>query len=66
MVEAFRQGLPLRQAALRFEVSLSTIQRWVQRASHQRLEAVDWADRVAGPRTPANRTSRQVEDRVLS
>ncbi len=56
----------MRRAARKFWVNLSTVQYWVQRARHQRLDAVEWADQPRGPGTPPNRTPRQVEDRVLS
>ena len=66
MVEAVRRGMSMRRAARKFRVSLSTIQYWVQRASQQRLDAVDWANQPPGPRAPANRTPPEVEDQVLS
>jgi transposase-like protein len=65
MVEAVRRGASLRQVADRFGVALATVQRWVRRAGRKRLERVDWSDRPCGLSTPANRTSREVEDLVL-
>jgi hypothetical protein len=49
----------LRWVARQFRVSLLTVQRWFQRAKHQRLDWVDWSDRPAGPRQPANRILHQ-------
>ena len=66
MVAAVRGGRSLRWVARQFRVSLLTVQRWFQRAKHQRLDRVDWSDRPAGPRQPANRMARKVEDRVLT
>jgi putative transposase len=66
MVEAVRQGTPLRQVADRFGVALRTVQRWVARAGAQRLDRVDWSDRPCGLPTPANRTERHLEDLVLT
>ena len=59
-------GPPMREVARRFGVALSTVQRWVARAGEQRLDRVDWADRPDGPRRPANRTARELEDLVLT
>jgi transposase-like protein len=66
MVEAVRAGDSLRQVADRFGVSLPTVQRWVARAGDQRLDRVDWSDRVCGLPTPVNRTERALEDLVLT
>jgi len=52
MVEAVRAGASLRHVADRFGVALATVQRWVARAGHQRLDRVDWADRPCGLPTP--------------
>lgn len=65
MVEAVRAGELLRAVARRFRVSLCTVQRWVQRANGQPLDAVDWSGRApiahAICRTPA-----PVEDQILA
>jgi hypothetical protein len=45
-------------------VGVATVQLWVQRARHQRLDRVDWADRPPLPRT-IGRTETAVEDLVL-
>lgn len=55
----------MRSVAIRYGVSLSTVQRWVGRAAGQALEAVDWNSHPPGPRCPANHTSQELEDRVL-
>ena len=55
-----------RAVAREWGVPLSTVQFWVKRAKGQRLDRVDWSDRPAGVRRPANRTSVKVEDRVLA
>lgn len=55
----------MRSVARRYGLTLRTVQRWVRRAGEQPLDAVNWKDRPAGPRCPHNRTTREVEDRVL-
>jgi transposase len=65
MVEAVRSGQSLRRVARRFGVSLLTVQRWVQRAQHRRLDRVDWRDRSSRPRRVPNRTPRRLEELVL-
>jgi putative transposase len=66
MVAAVRRGLSMRRAAAQFGVALSTVQHWVTRAGTQRLDRVDWASRPRGPRQPANRSPRELEDLVLT
>ena len=66
MVAAVRRGTPMREVARRFGVALSTVQLWVARAGEQRLDRVDWADRPDGPPRPANRSSQELEDLVLT
>jgi hypothetical protein len=56
----------MREVARRFGVALSTVQFWIARAGQQRLDRVDWADRPDGPRQPANRSSRELEDLVVT
>lgn len=65
MVAAVRGGQPQRQVARCFGVSLSTVQFWVQRAQDQRLDRVDWSDRLVGPHRPANRTVIDLEDLII-
>jgi transposase len=66
MVAAVRRGVAMREVARRFHVALATVRFWVARAGARRLDRVDWADRPAGPRSPANRTPQESEDLVLS
>jgi len=54
----------LRQVARDASVSLSTVQLWVGRPQHRRLDEVDWADRSSRPRR-TSRTPRPLEDLVL-
>ena len=65
MVEAVRQGTPLREVARRFRVHLRTIQRWVQRAERRRVDRVAWADRAPIAHT-LQRTPAPLENRVLA
>lgn len=55
----------MRSVARQFRVSLLTVQRWVGRASHKRLDRVDWVDRASGTPTAVNRTDLQTENLVL-
>ncbi|MBV8610291.1 MAG: hypothetical protein JO034_22880, partial [Singulisphaera sp.] len=64
MVAAVRRGLAMRKAAAQFGVALSTVQHWVAHAGTQRLDRVDWASRPRGPRQPAKRSPRELEDLV--
>lgn len=66
MVLAVRRGHSLRKAALRFGVSLATVQLWVTRAKGMRLDRVDFADRPLGARRPVNRVPPKTERRVLA
>ncbi len=66
MVEAVRAGASLHEVAAQFHVALNTVQRWVARAAHQRLDRVDWGNRTCGLPTPVNRTPQGMEDLVLS
>ena len=63
MVERVRRGASMREVARSVGVSLSVVQRWVERASGQRLDRVDWSGRATG--SPTNRTTSAVEDLVL-
>lgn len=65
MVAAVRAGASLRQTARRFGVSLSTLQHWVQRAAGQRLDRVEWSDRIPGPRRSSQRTSADLEELIV-
>jgi transposase-like protein len=66
MVAAVRAGASLRQTARRFDVSLSTLQTWLQRAHGQRLDRVDWSDRPRGPHQPPRRTPADLEELIVT
>jgi hypothetical protein len=66
MVAAVRRGRAMRRAAEKFGVALATVQFWVARAGTQRLDRVDFSNRPRGPRRPANRSTRGLEDLVLT
>lgn len=66
MVAAVRRKTPMREVARRFRVALSTVQLWVARAGDRRLDRVDWSDRTDGPPRPANRSTAELEDLVLT
>ena len=65
MVQAVRDGQSMRAAARQFSVSVSTVKLWVDRAAGQRVDRVDFSDRKAGALRPHNRSSAQMERRVL-
>jgi hypothetical protein len=65
MVSAVRRGKSLREAAIMFNTSKTTVERWVAHAARQRLDRVDWSDKPAGPKSPRNRTSAEVERHIL-
>lgn len=65
MVDDVRAGSPMRVVARKFKVSLSTVQRWVERAGDSRLDEVDWNSRRSGSRQSPQRTLRGVERQVL-
>ncbi len=64
MVAAVRRGQPLRVVAGRFGVGVATVAYWVQRATGQRLDRVDWSDRSSAPHK-TRRTDTSLEDLVL-
>jgi len=66
MVSAVRRGASISGVAETFRASRSTVRLWVRRAAGKRLDRVDWSDRPSGRRLPLNRTSMEMEDRVLS
>lgn len=66
MVAAVRCGVSIRNVAQQFRVAPSTVLFWSRRARTHRLDRADWSDRARGPRTPANKCSRELEDLVLS
>jgi hypothetical protein len=65
MVAAVRHGASQREVARQYQVSLATVQFWLQRADDQRLDRVDWRDHPSGPHPSPQRTSRQIENLVL-
>jgi hypothetical protein len=66
MVAAARRGIALREVARRFGVALATVRLWVARADGLRLDRADLAAKPPGPRRPANRSSPDLEDLVLT
>lgn len=66
MVAAVRRGASVRAVAKRFGVARSTVQQWVTRAAGQRLDRVDFSSQRPGPRRPANKSSPEVEQLVLT
>ncbi len=62
---AVRRGLSRREVARRFRMGLATVHLWVQRASGQRLDRVDWTNRADTPHQ-TSRTDAALEDRVLT
>jgi hypothetical protein len=65
MVAAVRRGRSLRTVARQFGVGVATVAHWVERATGQRLDRVDWSDRSHAPHQP-RRTATTVEDLVLT
>jgi len=61
-----RRGDSIASVARQFGVARSTVRYWLARAETQRLDRVDWADTPRGPHLPANKTSLELEDLVLS
>jgi transposase len=66
MVAAVRRGTALREVARRFDVALATVQLWVARAEGRRLDRVDFSARPPGQRRPANRSTQELEDLVMT
>lgn len=66
MVAEVRRGTSRRMVAKMFGVSKSQVDRWVERAGDKRLDRVDWSDGPSGQRTPHNKSSLEVERRVLA
>lgn len=55
----------MRQVAREFQVSLRTVQVWVERAQGKRLDQVDWSDRPRGGRRAKGSTSTKIEDLII-
>ena len=66
MVHAARDGASIYEVARRFRVAPSTVRFWLRRAENQRLDRVNWSDRPPGRREPVNKTSRDLEDLVVT
>ena len=66
MVHAARNGASIYEVARRFRVAPSTVRFWLRRAENQRLDRVNWSDRPPGRREPVNKTSRDLEDLVVT
>jgi transposase-like protein len=64
IVAAVLRGRSQRAVARRFGVGLGTVQRWVARASGQRLNRTCWTDRPHVPQRVA-RTSSTLESRIV-
>lgn len=62
---AVRRGASQRAVAVRFGVTLCTVQRWFQRAQGQRLNRVDWNDLSSAPHR-TQRTKGSHEQEVLT
>lgn len=65
MVRAVRRGKSLRQVAATFGVSAAQVAFWVKRAAGKRLDRVDFANRLSGPRRSPHRTAPTLERRIL-
>ncbi len=62
MVREARKGTSHRAVAKKFRVAKSQVDRWVERAQRKRLDRVDGSDRSPGPKTPHNRSSKELEE----
>lgn len=56
----------MRSVALKFHVTLRTVQKWVGHAEGKRLDRADWCDQPCGPKSAPARTSRAMEEQVLA
>lgn len=65
MVRAVRAGANVRSVAAKFAVSIGQVAFWVGRATGQRLDRVDFSDRVPGCIIGWNRTGAAVEHQIL-
>src|SRR5262249_25692509 len=64
MVAAVRRGRSLRAVAHQFGVGVATVAHWVEQATGQRLDRVDWSNRSRAPHK-TRRILTSVEDLVL-
>lgn len=65
MVRAVRLGRSMHAIARQFNVSVSTVSLWVERARGQRLDRADFSDRAPGCALGWNRTASHVEQRIV-
>jgi transposase-like protein len=65
MVSAVRSGVGVCEVARRFGVSPAQVTFWVKRAAGRRLDRVDFADRLPGPRRSPYRVAPTVEEQIL-
>lgn len=65
MVAAVRSGIPMREVARRWKVSLLTVQRWFGRAKGKRLDRVRWSDQASGHSKAPNRVAHETENLIL-
>lgn len=65
MVAAVREGETVRSVARRFGVSLSKVQRWVERAKGQELDCINWSDRSSVPHRQPARTDPEIETLII-
>jgi len=66
MVEMVQQGVAVREVARRCRVAPATVHLWVHRSAGSPLDRVEWADRPSAPHHVHNRTTPEVEQRVLA
>jgi hypothetical protein len=65
-VRAVRAEGSIHEVARQFHVARSTVRLWLRRAARQRLDRVDWSNQRPGRREPVNKTSRDLEDLVVT
>jgi hypothetical protein len=65
MVRAIRTGRSMRAVAEQFQVSVSTVALWVDRAKGKRLDRIDFGDRAPGCVVAWNRVDEAAERRIV-
>jgi putative transposase len=65
MVERVQEGFPISVVASQFGVERNTVRFWVKRSQGIPLDQMNWADRSSTPHLVHNRTSREMEQRIL-
>ena len=63
---AVRKGKSIRSVAQKFRVSKTTVERWCSHAKGKRLDRVDWNTQANATAPVSNRTSKGIEQCVLS